>query len=270
MILKKQEQIPSLLERYESKFIIPQQMVGPVSEFVSIYCRADKYSEKTVDGFYTVNNLYFDSPDYLFLKKRLDGSENRFNMRIRTYDNHSKAPCFFEIKQKKGGIVRKYRAAIFDINWQKVFEIPGYTLNTGGDKRSESNANLFVKTACTYGATPKVLTQYKRIAYVSMVDNYARVTFDKALRFQVAKGYRLTDDENKMVPYDDATVFDREESSIIMELKCYASQVPLWMMDLVRTFNLCRIRFSKYVTGVTQALNLFGYDRSHTIPVRNV
>ena len=57
-----------LIERYESKFTIPEYLVEPISEFVSIYCLLDEYSEQAENGFYRVNNLYFDSPNYLFLK----------------------------------------------------------------------------------------------------------------------------------------------------------------------------------------------------------
>ena len=70
------------IERYEAKFTIPYEMVAPIADFASIYCELDEYSQQSPDHYYRVNNLYFDTPNYLFLRKRLDISDNRFNLRI--------------------------------------------------------------------------------------------------------------------------------------------------------------------------------------------
>lgn len=250
-----------LVERYESKFTIPTALVEPIADFVSVYCLLDAYSEQAEDGFYRVNNLYFDSPNYLFLKKRLDRSDSRFNLRIRSYGDKPTTPCFFEIKQKKANIVRKYRAAIHDKSWSELFEAPGYVLPQKENSTDVSNMALFLRMVAAYNATPKVLTQYKRKAYVSDVDDYARVTFDLDLRYQPEESYTIVPDEDRMVPLDNATLFD-PDCSVILELKCYSTEVPLWMIDLIRHFDLRRRSFSKYASGVCEVLNLFRYDVS--------
>ncbi len=115
-----------MLERYELKFTIPMDMIKPISDFASVYCSPDKYSLKAKDGFYRVNNLYLDSPNYIFLQKRIDGAENRFNMRVRSYGDSPEMPYFLEIKQKIGSVVRKYRATVTDDEWYKVYTEPGF------------------------------------------------------------------------------------------------------------------------------------------------
>jgi hypothetical protein len=110
--------------------------------------------------------------------------------------------------------------------------------------------------AYSYNATPKVLTQYMRKAYVSDIDEYVRVTFDIDLRYQAEEEYNMIPHEDKMVPLDNEALFD-PGSNVILELKCYTTRVPLWMVDLIRYFNLSRRSFSKYVTGVSEVLNLF-------------
>ncbi|NJL60023.1 MAG: polyphosphate polymerase domain-containing protein [Desulfobacteraceae bacterium] len=184
-----------MLERYELKYMIPRSMIGPISDYLSIYCSPDKYSEKSEDGFYAINNLYLDSPNFLFLRKRMDGSENRFNMRIRSYNSISGNPCFFEIKQKSFGVVRKYRADVFDENWRNLFETPGYEMDNIVNEKNKSNVSLFYRTAYSYQAEPKVLTRYRRKAYVSDVDEYARATFDCDLCYQPMEAYTLIPDE---------------------------------------------------------------------------
>jgi len=262
MTHRRQKHYPApLLQRYESKFTIPEHMIGPISDFASVYCRLDRYSQRTDDTFYRVNNLYFDTPDYLFLKRRLDGCETRFNLRIRTYDDTSTCPCFLEIKQKNVNIIKKYRARVYDEDWHRMFEVPGYKLHKEKGYKATSHKTLFFKTAYSYHAGPKVLTQYRRKAYVSNVDDYARITFDRDLRYQVEEGYNLMPDESKMVPLDHETLFD-PGAGVVLELKCYTTQVPLWMIDLIRRFDLRRRSFSKYVTGVVNVLNMFGYAPS--------
>jgi len=260
-----QKEIPSLLERYELKYMIPHSMIGPISEYLSIYCSPDKYSEKSEDGFYNINNLYLDSPNFLFLKRRLNGSENRFNMRIRFYDRLPGSPCFFEIKQKTFGIIRKYRAAVSDENWRNLFETPGYDIENIIDEKNKSNVNLFYQAACSYQVEPKVLTRYRRKAYISDVDDYARATFDCDLCYQPAEDYSMIPDDNSMLSYDNAAVFD-PECSVILELKCYASLVPMWMLDIIRYFKLQRSSFSKYVNSIIESLGLdCCFDRITTL-----
>ncbi len=256
-----QNGIVPVLERHEMKFVIPFIMIDPISDFVSAYCSLDKYSKKSDNGFYRVNNLYFDSPNYLFLKKRLDGSENRFNMRIRTYSDSCPLPCYFEIKQKNVNIIKKYRARINDGDWYLLFEKAGYYQEAASKRSGNSNRDLFVKMAYSYNAAPKVLTQYFRKAYVSDIDEYGRVTFDTDLRYQAEEKYNLVSHEDKMVPLDHEDIFE-PGCSVVLELKCNPCMVPLWMVDLIRCFDLRRRSFSKYVTGVRNVLNCYSYDLS--------
>lgn len=250
-------EIPSLLERYELKFLIPESMIQPISDFVSLYCQLDYHSEQNQDTFYPIYTLYFDSSDYTFLRKRMAGAENRFNMRVRTYDKEEGMPCFFEIKQKRNGIVRKYRTRVEHKEWQLILESSEIGFNTCSEKEK---AELFVRLASSYGALPKVLSCYRRKAWVSRVDDYGRVTFDRELRCQREVECNLIPDPYHMSAYDNTTLFDRE-CSIILELKCYASNVPLWMLDLIRHFNLQRSSFSKYVNSINCLWEQEGYDR---------
>jgi len=249
------------LIRMEWKYTIPAEMVEPVSDYAGIYCALDKYAAAAQGGFYRINNLYFDTPDYLFLRRRLANCENRFNLRIRSYSDTEELPCFFEIKQRKDAAIRKIRARIREADWHRLFTCPGYApeyLN-GLPESAENKPDEFLRLSLAYNATPKILTQYRRRAFVSSVDDYGRVTIDVQLRCQSREDYNLLPDEREMVPYDDITRFD-PGCCAVLELKCYTSHVPLWMSDLVRLFDLQRRSFSKYVTGITQVLDRYHYD----------
>ncbi len=256
---EKQKGLPPVIERFEMKFTIPLSLVEPISQFASVYCSLDKYSERSRNGFYKVNNLYFDTPDYLFLRMRLNHTEKRFNIRVRSYDDKSNMPYFLEIKQKSGQIVRKYRSKVTDSDWDKVYTEPGYqSCNASNEPLEVRNRMLFEKQILSYNASPKVLTQYLRKAWVSDVDDYARVTFDRALMYQHETTYNLKPEDGLLCPSDPETIFDAG-CSVVLELKCYTAFVPLWMIDLIRYFDLQRRSFSKYVTGVSAVLGDYGY-----------
>jgi SPX domain protein involved in polyphosphate accumulation len=252
---------PTLFERYELKFVIPEELIEPISDFCSIYCRPDMYSTMSPDGFYTVNSLYLDTPSYFFLKKRLARAENRFNMRVRCYGDQA-VPCFGEIKHKRDNIVRKYRVRMDDEQWQRIFETPHDPLREAGGKNDPTYATLFHRVSYTYNAGPVVLTQYRRKAYESVIDDYARVTFDIDLNYQPPDGYKIVPYADRAVPHDNSTVFE-PGCNVILELKCYSSQVPYWMIDLIRNFSLKRRRFSKYVISIREILYLYRYDNAH-------
>lgn len=259
-----------LLERLELKFHIPETMVEPISDFASIYCSPDRYSQDAEGGVYTVNSLYLDSPNYLFLRRRLDGSANRVNMRVRSYGDTGPVPCFLEIKQKEVRIVRKFRVRVLNPTWHNVLEGPGAEALRDMDIEGPRNhLELFLRLARTYQTEPKVLLQYKRRAYVSEVDDYARVTFDTDLKYCPPAGYRPYAEADSLIPCDHAAVLD-PGCSVILELKCYASHVPLWMVDLIRGFDLLRRRFSKYVTAVREVFQQHKPDsvgRQHTVRI---
>jgi len=259
-----QKGLPPLIERFEMKFTIPFSMIHPISEFASVYCSPDKYSLGSENGYYKVNNLYFDSPEYLFLRMRLTGVQNRFNMRVRSYGDEVRMPYFLEIKQKTGQTIKKYRAMVTNPDWYKVYTEPGYELHNETDDPLEiRNRNLFERMIYSYNASPKVLKQYIRKALVSDVDDYARVTFDRELRYTPENEYNLVPNNDLMVSCDPETVFD-PDCSVVLELKCYTAFVPLWMIDLIRYFNLQRRSFSKYMTGVREVLGLNVYSSPST------
>ncbi len=254
-----QKGIPPVLERFELKYTVPFSMVEPISRFVEVYCSLDKYSADSADNFYRVNNLYMDSPGFLFLKMRRERAENRFNMRIRSYGNNPVPPFFVEVKQKIGDLVKKYRAPLSGDSFLRHFQ-ENDTIKSlyEGNAEHERNFDLFNRLTVTYDARPKILTQYRRKAYISDVDDYARVTFDIDLRFTPRSSYDPVPPAGSMIPYDSEQIFGGD-ANVILELKCYTRSVPLWMIDLIHCFDLKRRGFSKYMYGALQLLEFHRY-----------
>ncbi len=256
----------SKLDRYELKYVIPISLVEPISEFLMTYCNLDYHSQQEHTHFYKVNSLYFDTPNLTFAKNRLYTKNPRFNMRVRTYDMQINNPEYFlEIKAKDANAINKYRAKVDREEWENMFTNVNYRTALQGDKEEMENKNLFYMTAIKYNASPIILTQYKRRAFVSSVDEYVRVTMDVDMKCHLQEDFSLVVNQDKLINYDSELVYAKEPnrasgSHVILELKCYPHQVPLWLLDLIRRFELTRTSFSKYLSSLQTAI---AYDGSY-------
>jgi len=255
-------QLPPVKERYELKYMIPREMVDPITRFISPYCSMDAFSAKADDGFYPVNSLYFDTRGLEFLKQRLWGKESRFNMRARAYGNGDKPPYFLEIKHKTGTCVKKYRITLDDGEWPRIVADPMFRFADDDNPVQRRNKELFLRLATTFAIEPQILTSYRRRAFFSTVNDYARVTMDIGLRYQLEQGFNLTPDQ-RSVYYDNQTIFSNNEhlfgnndyapGRVVLELKCNVGQTPAWMVDLIAAFELKQVGFSKYANSTLVA-----------------
>ena len=229
--------LPPVLERYELKYLIPLSYVEPITQFISPYCSLDHYSDISDNNFYIVNSLYFDTRGYEFLKQRLYGKDSRFNMRVRAYAEGNKAPYFMEIKHKVGSVVKKYRATATDQQWPLILEQTNYQIDATESRAERANKELFLRLAQSYDIEPKILTQYKRRAFFSTVDQYARVTIDKEMKYRNESKLNLKPDSG-MTSYDNENIyttnqFNDDKACVVLELKCNVGEVPMWMLDLM-------------------------------------
>lgn len=226
---------PLNLNRYELKYLIPSSMVEGISRFIETYCEIDYYSEISPDLFYTINSLYLDSPSLYLMRAKEMTTGYSFNVRIRSYGDGKEPPYFFEVKHKVGEFVKKKRAVTHNKDWLSEVDRPS----------SDRNLEHFKFIKESYNLHPQILTQYRRKAYLSLVDDYARVTFDRDLRYMECEDWSLIPDESKMCHYDQPEFFGYRGDNVVLELKC-EKKIPLWMVDLIRTFELERKSFSKY------------------------
>lgn len=234
---------PLELERYELKYLIPLSLVGPISQFVERYCEMDYYSRVSPDQFYTINSLYLDTPSLYLLRFKEAANAFSFNMRVRSYGGSPQPPYFFEIKYKLRDFVRKKRAKVDTADWMDILEwgqVPA-----GMELGSRMNLENFIFMKQTYNVGPVILTQYRRKAYLSFIDDYARVTFDRDLRYQEMDRWCVTPDEKDLSHYDHPGSFEEPGCNVILELKC-EKKIPLWMVDLIRYFQLEQGSFSKF------------------------
>ena len=228
---------PFLSGRFELKYLISEEQVPRIRETLLAYCEPDVHNH--METGYSVRSLYLDTPTLAFHKAKMRDDADRFKLRIRTYADTGGA--HLEIKRKTKEVITKKRATVPQ---DMVIEAVSGGAQLGPEGQWP-NLSDFSRLAALTGAEPITIVDYHREAYVSTVNEYARVTFDRRLRYQHARSFDLRGDPRAWIALDTYWRFDGLRSPVVLELKC-ENQVPYWLADLIRGFNLRLQGFSKY------------------------
>jgi hypothetical protein len=240
------------LERYELKYHIPFEMVAAIEDFILPYCTMDAYCKKSADGYYTINSLYMDTPRNTFMSWKESGLPDRFNMRIRAYGEEPSSPFFYEIKRKRGDLVTKYRGRSNSQNADDIFKNQGI-ITEKLKPTDHENLERYYRLAQNWNASPKVLTRYRRKAFFSEDLEYARLTFDTAMENRKQDHFDFHSGLGEFRPSDLGDYFTTGNNTVL-ELKCYTSQVPFWMLDLIKHFQLERRSYSKFCSAMYEVM----------------
>jgi hypothetical protein len=235
-------------------------MVPAIRDHIKVTCSPDKFTE--LDGQYTVNNLYFDTPDLRFYNDTKLKRFERFKPRVRFYGDGSEGSLWLELKHKLKNVTWKVRRRIHEDEWDHVLrnEINPELKTLRRTRLVES----FEDALTVYGASPILFVRYNREPWVSDVDRYARITFDRDLSYCMADGSMSLKPPSPYIFYDDAvsTMNSCDESPVLLEIKT-ETRVPVWVVNLIRRFELNQRGFSKYCYAVDHSL-------SYTLPEARV
>ena len=223
--------------RREYKYLVPLQLLPALRAGIRGLCDRDRFSGP--DGTYLIRSLYLDTPAMHLYHANEREAPVRFKARIRSYPGADKALVFVEIKNRDGDVVRKARAPLRPDQWQDVVR-RGYK-NTG---LSGKDLGEFLSKVGRYDLRPVVLVQYRREAWASRFDDYARVSIDTEIVCQAAHRLDLSA-HKEWRPVDHPLQTITTESPCVVELK-FAERVPAWMVQVVRHLDLLRASFSKY------------------------
>ena len=232
-----------LFERHEAKYRIPLELVDPIREALRPYCTPDKAGEA---GVYRIVSLYFDTADRALYRQTQDRAPRRYKLRVRRYES---GPVQLEIKRRIKGIIAKSRVSLPAELWPSAFHDP--RLLSSLSTKGQQVAYDFVNRCLVLDAQPAALVRYRREAWESRVDEYARVTFDDRIEGRQPEGWQIpfVDDASRWFPVDHAWRFGLERSGVVLELKSNMT-IPRWMSDLVHDFRLNRSSFSKYSSAL--------------------
>jgi len=232
-------------QRFELKYIIPEDVALAVRDFVAGYLDVDEYAASMPNFSYPVHSLYVDSDNLELYNSTINGDKNRFKLRLRFYENRPSAPIFFEIKRRMNNTISKQRGGVKREAVDSLLhgQYPGLEHLASEDPKQLVAVQRFCQLASELNVKPKTHVAYWREAWLSRHDNSVRVTMDRCVRSQVESTARLvTEMEDPVVVFGD---------SVVLELK-FTNRLPEWFKDLTRVFNLVQCGAAKYVDGVTK------------------
>lgn len=184
-----------------------------------------------VNGEYFIRSLYFDSPENLDYNTKSTGVYYRKKLRLRLYDL-DQAQIKLEMKLKYGDSMRKETGFISREDAKSLCEGNYDPLIA----YENSAINTIYKELKTSYASPKVLIDYDREAYVSDWQNI-RINFDKNIR-ATSSTFDVFDPDVQMVPLGD-------HQTMVLEVK-YTDYLPDYIRDILSSCRIGLTSFSKY------------------------
>ncbi len=219
----------TIFKRYELKYIITAEQKQKILESIAPYMSLDKYGKTTI------RNLYFDTDNYLLIRRSIEKPVYKEKLRIRAYEKaNSDTTVFAELKKKYNSIVYKRRIALPHneaLEWLCGIRQPKM-------KNQISNEiNYFLNY---YGTLhPTVFLSYQREAYYTKLESDFRLTFDSNI---------FVREDNLSLKADAYGTAILPENLYLMEIKC-SGGIPLWMTKILSSEKIYKTSFSKYGTA---------------------
>lgn len=239
-------------QRFELKFPLPEEVAPQLRDFLSSYLELDDYGVGKPNLSYAVHSLYLDSDDLKIYQAGVNGTRNRFRLRLRYYDAQPESPVFCEIKRRANNCIFKQRCGIRReaVPLLLAGQLPEPHQLVTREPRHWVALQRFVLLLQQLNARPKLRNHYLREAWVSPHDNSVRVTFDR--RILTEPFFRARAQVEMAQPVH---IFPESQ---VLEIK-FTNRFPNWLKELVRYFNLMQSSFSKYCEGV----RVLGEHRFH-------
>ena len=241
-----------LVERHEAKYLIPRPLAPAIREYIRPFCSPDRNATGDPPE-YVITTMQLDTPNLSLHHARDREALARFKLRARYYGLDPSSPLYLEVKRKYKSVIVKSRARIPRACWRREWLLdPHHPLPNVFRSLKEEYAYLeFVRLVREIGAEPKVLLRYTRESYVSHVDEYARVTFDRRLCYQPSVSWSSWGEGGRWRSLDVDAMQNKEMpfSALILELKAM-SHVPTWLVEMVRKFDLVRTGNCKYSSAI--------------------
>jgi hypothetical protein len=237
------------IERREYKYFIDEHTASQIRFALLPYCDLDAYAAVKPTRWYLIDSLYFDTPSFAFFRANTIGQCDRFKLRVRFYPEHYNGLAYFEVKGRCNDVIQKTRGCL---SWEEGIELlthPEMRLAPASDGQNRMALERFFALFHAHQARPVTLVRYEREAWVSRIDSYARVTFDRKIRSKAQESLSLRNGAQGWRSMDNPVLQEEPEAKCVLELK-FTSAVPRWMMSIVQRFDLLRSSFSKYGTSI--------------------
>lgn len=219
----------SVFQRREMKYIITLKQKELIINVIKKYMSLDKYARSII------RNIYFDTPNYLLIRRSIEKPVYKEKLRIRSYEKvKDNTTVYVELKKKYESIVYKRRISL---SFEEAMEWICKKKKTNSESQIEKEIQYFINFY--ENLQPTVFLTYEREAYYGNEDKQLRITFDENIL------YRNYDIDLHSDVYGEE-IIDKNYS--IMEIKSIYG-LPLWLVNLLSENKIFKTSFSKYGTA---------------------
>ncbi|MBQ3528107.1 MAG: polyphosphate polymerase domain-containing protein [Clostridia bacterium] len=219
----------TVFNRYELKYMLTEEQKARLLSYMSQYTVPDKYKNSTI------RNVYFDTESYRLIRRSMEKPKYKEKLRIRSYEKAlDDSTVFVEIKKKYDHVVYKRRLYMTEndaMQWICNGKQPA--------ERSQIGDEIDYFISFYRSLHPTVFLSYDREAFVSVLADDLRITFDTDIRA------RLSDLSLRHAPGGELLL---PEGRVLMEIKT-AGAIPLWLCRFLSEERLYKTSFSKYGTA---------------------
>ncbi len=222
-------------KRYEKKFLLnPKQ-------FLALKAEVDKYFEPDKYGETKICNIYFDTPDFVLIRRSNDKPVFKEKLRLRTYGVPTDdTTAFIELKRKYKGIVYKRR---MHLPYVDAIKYTNGEFKIANESQITKEIEYFINFYS--GISPQFYISYDRSAFFHKETSDIRITFDKNVT------WRSNDLDLRLGSYGEQLL---PEGYTLMELKVPAT-APLWLAQLMSDLEIKPTSFSKVGTAYKNMLS---------------
>ncbi len=215
-------------KRYEIKYLITQKQKDHILKSIRHHLVPD------IHGKSIIQSLYFDTPDYLLVRRSMEHPLYKEKLRVRSYGvATADSLVFIELKKKFHSIVYKRRESIMledARNYLFFDELP-------------KNTQIFREIAFTrkryQNLQPVILLSYEREAFYDKDNADFRITFDENI---------LMRDKDLSLSSGIYGTPILSSEKVLMEVKT-ADAIPLWLVNVLSQEHIYKTSFSKYGTA---------------------
>lgn len=213
-------------KRIEKKYLLNLEQYQKIMDIINLNFSEDEHGRSTI------LNLYFDTDDFLLIKKSLQKPIYKEKLRLRCYKTPKlDTSVFFEIKKKYKGEVSKRRIKLSLKNFYDYINHNLYEKDYNSQVFDE--IDYMIKR---YNLIPKVFIGYDRKAYFEKNNNNLRVTFDFNLRYRQEDIFLENGDAGKLI---------LNKGECIMEIKSDRN-LPFYFVKDLSNLKIFPTSFSKY------------------------
>lgn len=217
-----------IFKRYEIKYMLTADEKRRLCHLMEGEMIADEHGKSTIQS------LYFDTPDYLLIRRSLDKPFYKEKLRLRSYGVATKnSHVFIELKKKYDSVVYKRRIGMTEQEANVYLLCHEPVADSQIVREIDYCMNYYRNLA------PKMLLSYEREAFYHKIDRNLRITFDENIL------WRNYDVDLKAGIYGTPILHDDQ---VLMEVKT-AGAMPLWLVRFLSENRIYKTSFSKYGTA---------------------